>query len=384
MELASAVQAVKASGVGAVAASLRMPDGSKLAAAALHHEYGSHLFFSHKQDKGQGQVASARSDVLLLTKGVTLFVDVEAYEFEGLGDLEQLTEQTQNFLLLLTDGIFDSQYVVANELLVALMHNIPIIVMRETDTQHGTGGLMMQEFREQFFASQHVQAVVAKPEVMQAGWDAAKMADFLLNEKSDHDVLHLEWHRERAMKNATLKAIVERIHAMPVDSLVSRDGMVYGGTASVQNDDIPVPKNDHHLFLSEAHPNSQTIASLLRERFPSLRILVSSDPTPSCDWALILLSDGAFNDPAYEPSVVHAVKHLGMDRIMLFYKGPPCTSSAPSTSRASLQRASTCSARWRPSGWTIHGTVRSACIRWLGTSCSRAPRSSGVLTWVLT
>ena len=99
---------------------------------AFERRYGPH----HPQTaKAQGRVAAV---------------------LEDLGDLEQLTEQTQNFLLLLTDGIFNSQYVVVNELLVALMHNIPIIVVCETDTRHG--GLMMHEFRNQFFASRHVQA----------------------------------------------------------------------------------------------------------------------------------------------------------------------------------------------------------------------------------
>jgi len=126
------------------------------------------------------------------------------------------------------------------------------------------------------------------------------------------------------MKNATLKAIVERIHKVPVDSLVWHDGMVYGGTASVRDEEILPPKHDYHLFLSDAHPESQMIASLLQGRFPSMQILVSNDPTPSCDWALIVLSDGAFDEPAYEPSVLSVVQHLGMVRVMLFYKGPAC------------------------------------------------------------
>lgn len=92
------------------------------------HDYN--LFISHKQENG-GSIALTIK-LLLLEKNPNLKIFLDIDDLDNIHNLEENIKNSDNVLLLITDGIFERHYVI-KELRAAIKYNKNIIVLWEKD-----------------------------------------------------------------------------------------------------------------------------------------------------------------------------------------------------------------------------------------------------------
>ena len=151
---------------------------------------GYHIFLSHQWKYGQDQVGTIKSMLRLMLPEVRTFLDVD--NLTDISMLEQHIGESDMVLVMLTAGYIGSANC-RRELREALRRRKPIVLVRESDTNHGA--LTLGAFREE------VRMLPVKEDRV-----AAEALVALLEGGTA-----LEWHREKHLKHATLAMITQRL-----------------------------------------------------------------------------------------------------------------------------------------------------------------------------
>lgn len=151
---------------------------------------GFHLFLSHVWRHGQDQVGVIKSMLLVMLPSIRCFLDVDS--LQDLAMLEAHVRDSDVVLILLTADYLSSRNC-RRELTEAVRLSKPIVVVRETDPNHGL--VTLAALREE-----------AETLPICEDRDAAQS---IVERVAEGKVL--EWHRESHLKRETLKAIADAV-----------------------------------------------------------------------------------------------------------------------------------------------------------------------------
>jgi hypothetical protein len=151
---------------------------------------GYHLFLSHVWRWGQDQAGTLKSVLQALMPTLRCFLDVDS--LKDIGQLEAYVQDSDVVLIMLTKDYIASRNC-RRELIAAWRAKKPLIVLRETDAQHGA--VTLPALREEV-------SILPMQEEREAGGEIVRMVE--AGEA-------LEWHREGHLKRATLSAIAQVI-----------------------------------------------------------------------------------------------------------------------------------------------------------------------------
>ena len=101
---------------------------------------GFHLFLSHVWTHAQDQCATIKAMLEVMAPGCKIFLDVD--NLKSIADLERNVEGSDVVLIFLTTRYLQS-YNCRRELVAAIQFNVPIVVVAETDENHGRVDLQM-------------------------------------------------------------------------------------------------------------------------------------------------------------------------------------------------------------------------------------------------
>ena len=152
--------------------------------------HGYHLFLSHMCKWGQNQADALKSMLQVLLPTLRCFLDVD--NLLDMTQLEQHVMQSDVVLVMLTQGYLASSNC-RRELIEALRLKKPLVVLRETDPNHGA--IELSALRDEV-------EVLPMQADREAGGALIRMVE---------DGQTLEWHREGHLKRAVLAAIAQEL-----------------------------------------------------------------------------------------------------------------------------------------------------------------------------
>ena len=244
------------------AACLVDSDGAEVALPPVNNDTQYHMFLSHAQNKGQDQMSVLMHELERLDPDISIFLDIEG--LTSTHNLPDIVNSSLNVLLYLTDGVFD-RYWVMLEIHTAITTGKNIILLRETDTRHGTKQL--SGFPNEIRNSDAVNKLFDDPEVL---------VNTLFG---DDKPPVLEWHRGRMFKNVTLRKIFERMLNKQLTLEHSQGDTTQNVIRQLQTVDVnPLPDNNYHIYLSQHIQYNVIIWKKLKECLPWVKIYYNRRP----------------------------------------------------------------------------------------------------------
>jgi hypothetical protein len=336
---------------------------------ALEEKEGNatHVFLSHTQSSGQDLTTTINMSLKLACRDIVLFQDIDFEEFDDVHDLGHFCLQADVFLLILTEGVFNSWFVVVAELMTRMREGGEIVLVLDTDRRHGGGTL--ENFIEE----------ARKSEVVRENCGTLDMTvDGFCHALRSYQVL--VWHRKKGYRLVSVLKTFEAVThrklewegVSPLAALTIRP-VLEGFTA--------------HLGLSAHQVKSKRLMQALQDAYPDLitTLVKESHEFAKCERVVIVLGNNSFSSVEYtqhvsaaidqrtEANLVPLFRHRLAAEPLCGYGRCFCTSRRPRVACRSVPSWTNARLKSRPH---VHSLAASASL--LTTARCRRRRASSV------
>ena len=260
-----------------------------------------HLFLSHTQRTGQDLTTTVNLSLKLVLPNIVLFQDIDFENFTDVHDLCTFCLQADLFLLVLTEGVFDSYYVVVSKLMTRMKQdNTRIVLLLDTDARHGGG--MIEDFIEMVMQSE----IVQKHCRSNIGMTPAEFCRTLFR----YPVV--VWHRKRAFRLLSLLKLLEEVKQQPLE---------WEGVRPLPPLTIRRVENGFtaHLGISAHHQKSKMLMRSLEATHPDIVTVMVEDAADfaQCEKVVVVLADMCFESPEYAQHVESAIQYRTETNLVL-------------------------------------------------------------------
>jgi len=264
-----------------------------------------HLFLSHTQGTGQDLTTTVNLSLKLAARDIVLFQDIDFENFKDVHSLSTFCTQADVFLLILTEGVFNSYYVVVKELMARMAKDMEVVLLLDTDTRHGGGTLdgFMKEARESAVVEKHCRTML---EITPAEF-CRKLSKCKV----------IVWHRKKAFRLVSVLKLLEAVKAKQLE---------WEGVRPLPALDIaPVAKEfAAHLGFSAHNAKSKQLRQHLQAKYPQLVTKLVHDTAgfSKCEKAIVVLADGVFDCIEYNDAVCAAIDSRTNMNLVLLHVSP--------------------------------------------------------------
>lgn len=259
-----------------------------------------HVFVSHQWGSGQDQARSIKDGLLSLAPGLSCFLDVD--DLTSISELERLVDASELIVVFLSGsmrhGAERSDYFHSanclRELRHAVMRRKPIVLVYETDRQHG--GCSLETHRRDCPPDLKHLLAAGEPEHGKIG-------------SAEPAVALVAWLRVREFRQQSLLQILAAVMRAerPTDSLYIPQSVLEQPSHAppLRSAGLPpLQQRRYHVYASPSNAGAAAVAALLRDECQPVAaaeaLQVCSDPTQrtQCSAFVLLLDETLFDEAA--------------------------------------------------------------------------------------